>query len=264
MPDLSITFIQNNLVWEDTAKNLLSFSKLMKRIDEPTDLIILPEMFNTGFSVNPLKIAEKPVGKVFRWLQKTAVEYNCVIAGSVLTAVQGRYFNRLYWMMPDGKFKIYDKKNLFSPGDEGQYLSQGTERLIVDLKGWRVMPLICYDLRFPVWSKNRYQDGQYEYDLLIYVANWPVARKYAWKHLLVARAIENQSYVAGVNRVGQDGRGVNHSGNSMVLDAKGQIIAQADAFREQVVTTHISYEELYNFRKDFFIGPDWDRFQIDE
>lgn len=262
MQDLNIAIVQSDLVWEDTRKNLAAFDRKLQHVEPVTDVVILPEMFNTGFSINPDKIAEKPVGKAFRWLQKKADDLHCVITGSILTDLKGKYFNRLYWMMPDGKFKTYDKRHLFRLGKEWQVFSPGTEKLIIELKGWKILPLICYDLRFPVWSKNRYIDGSYEYDFLFYIANWPVARKYAWKNLLIARAIENQAYVAGVNRVGQDGHGVNHSGDSMVLDAKGQIIAQANPYQEEIITAQLSYDELTNFRNNFTVGLDWDEFEV--
>lgn len=262
MQDLNIALVQSALVWENPEQNRTNFDRKLEEIDTEVDLIILPEMFNTGFSINPGKNAEPEEGPTFEWMQLKARENNCTITGSILTESDGKYFNRLYWVYPDGSFLTYDKRHLFRLSTEWKVFSQGTTKQIVELNGWKILPLVCYDLRFPVWSKNSYINGEYGYDALIYVANWPVARKYAWKHLLIARAIENQAYVAGVNRVGQDGNGIHHSGNSMALDAKGQIIAQADPHIEEIVFTQFSYEELTAFREQFTIGPDWDGFDI--
>ncbi len=262
MQDLKITIIQANLFWEDTKKNIATFDTRIKEIGEETDLIVLPEMFNTGFSINPKIIAEEYQGATFSWMQSKAYENNAVITGSVLTKIDGNYLNRLYWIMPDGSHHYYDKKHLFRLGKEWQVFTPGTKKLLVELKGWRIMPLICYDLRFPVWNKNRLIDGRYEYDLLIYVANWPAVRKYAWKHLLIGRAIENQAFVAGINRVGQDGNSMNHSGDSMILDAQGQIISQANTNQEETLTCHLSKSELVNFREEFKFSLDWDEFDV--
>lgn len=262
MQDLTLTFIQAELAWEDTRQNLDNFDRKFRDIDQNSDLIILPEMFNTGFSINPKGIAEPPMGRTFCWMQEKATEKNAAITGSVLTVENQKYYNRLYWVFPDGSQRQYDKKHLFRLGKEWQVFSAGNEKIVVDYKGWKILPLICYDLRFPVWSKNRLIDGNYEYDLALYVANWPAVRKYAWKHLLIARAIENQAYIAGVNRVGTDGHNINHAGDSMLLDAKGQIIAQAYPYHEETITTVISKEELNNFRKQFQFALDWDEFEV--
>ena len=262
MQDLNITIVQSNLVWEDCKANLVNFDKKLQLIDGPTDLVVLSEMFNTGFSINPEKIAEKPYGRAFTWMQEKARQLKCVITGSVLINDNGKYFNRLFWVHPDGGFDFYDKRHLFRLGEEYKVFSGGKQRKVFKLNGWKVLPQICYDLRFPVWSKNRYIDGQYEYDLMIYVANWPKVRNYAWKHLLIARAIENQAYVVGVNRVGIDGHQIHHSGDSMVLDAKGQVLAQASPGNEEIITSQISYNEMKTFREQFTIGLDWDQFEI--
>ncbi len=263
MQDLNIALVQTDLVWENTPANLDNFDRKLDALVEGTDLVILPEMFNTGFSINPSKIAEKPGGPAFTWLKEKAAHFGCTFTGSILTEEDGKFYNRLYWMPPDGAFSTYDKRHLFRLGTEWQVFTPGRQKIVADLNGWKILPLVCYDLRFPVWSKNRFINGQYEYDFLIYIANWPVARKYAWKHLLIARAIENQAYVAGVNRVGQDGNGIHHSGNSMALDAKGQIIAQADPYQEEIVYTQLSYDELTAFRQQFTVGRDWDGFEVD-
>jgi predicted amidohydrolase len=262
MQDLNVSIIQADLFWEDIPKNIEAFTRKIDGIDEETDLIILPEMFNTGFSINPDTITEEYLGPTFNWMQQMAKERNAAITGSVLTKVEGNYYNRLYWVEPNGSHKFYDKKHLFRLGKEWKIFTPGTKSLVVEWKGWKIKPLVCYDLRFPVWSKNRLIDGQYEYDLLIYVANWPAIRKYAWKHLLISRALENLSYVAGINRVGQDGHAINHSGDSMLVDTKGQIIAQANAYHEEMITTRLSFTELQNFRDQFPFSLDWDEFEL--
>ena len=262
MQDLTLTILQSNLVWEDAETNLTNFSKKLNQIDNPGDLVVLPEMFGTGFSINPEKIAEKPDGRTFNWMQEKAVELNCTVTGSVLINDGGKYFNRLFWVRPDGSFDYYDKRHLFRLGEEYKAFSAGQKRVIFELNGWKVFPQICYDLRFPVWSKNRYLDNKYEFDLMIYVANWPEVRNYAWKQLLIARAIENQAYVIGVNRVGNDGKQIPHSGDSMILDCKGQILVQAKPHKEEIITTQISYSEMKNFRDQFTVGLDWDGFEI--
>lgn len=262
MQDLKITIVQSDLHWEDAEANLANFDGKLEQIAEPTDLLVLPELFNTGFSINPGKIAEKPEGRTFCWMQEKAAQLNCVITGSVLIDDNGKFFNRLFWVRPDGSFDFYDKRHLFRLGEEYKIFSAGQKRVIFELKGWKVLPQVCYDLRFPVWSKNRYINGQYEFDLMIYVANWPVPRNYAWKHLLIGRAIENQAYVVGVNRVGTDGHSMPHSGDSMVVDAKGHILVQAKAHQEEILTTRISCDEMKAFRVQFTVGLDWDEFEI--
>jgi predicted amidohydrolase len=219
-------------------------------------------MFNTGFSIRPENIAQKPEGHAFAWMQQKAKLFDAAICGSILTLENGNYYNRLYWVFPDGSHQQYDKKHLFRLGKEWQIFSPGKQKVIIDYRGWKISPLVCYDLRFPVWSKNRLIDGRHEYDLLIYVANWPAVRRYAWKQLLIARGLENLAYVAGVNRVGQDGHGINHSGDSMLVDAKGQILAQAGDYHKEVLTITISKTELEEFRKNFPFSLDWDDFEI--
>jgi len=262
MQDLKLALIQADLFWEDTAKNLEAFETKIQAVEEGTDLIILPEMFNTGFSINPEEISEEPEGHTFAWMQRMAAQKNAAITGSVATRQNNNHFNRLYWVFPDGSYRHYDKKHLFRLGKEWKVFSAGNQKLIVEYLGWKICPLICYDLRFPVWSKNRLINGEHEYDLLIYVANWPVMRNYAWKHLLFARAMENLAYTVGVNRVGQDGKGIDHSGDSMVLNALGQIVAQAQPFMDEIVSAKLSKKELDDIRNKFRFSLDWDDFTI--
>ncbi len=262
MQDLTLTLIQADLAWEDAGKNIENFTRKIDGITKTTDLIILPEMFNTGFSINPDGIAEPPGGKTFSWMQETARAKGAALAGSVLTEENGNYYNRFYWVNPDGTHHQYDKKHLFRLGKEWKVFSAGKEKTIIDFKGWKILPLVCYDLRFPVWSKNRLIDGKFEYDLAIYVANWPVPRIYAWKQLLIARAIENLAYVVGVNRVGKAAGNIDHSGYSMLVNAHGHIIADAKPNEEKMITGNISKTDLEKTREKLPFAMDWDEFEI--
>jgi len=262
MANFKITLLQSDIVWENSQQNLINFDMKISDITGQTDLIILPEMFGTGFTMNVNKCAETEGGKIVNWLKEQAKIRNCVIAGSVLIEDNGRHFNRMFWMRPDGTYETYDKRHLFRMGNEHQTMSQGTERKIVELNGWKINLQICYDLRFPVWSKNNFKDGNYEYDVLLYIANWPEVRSHAYKSLLTARAIENQSYIIWVNRVGNDGNKIFHTGDSMIVDPYGKIISQADAGKEQIITETLSKQKLEDFRKKFTVGLDWDKFRI--
>lgn len=212
MTDLAVTLLQTNITWQDPEANLAHYSGLMAGISEPTDLIVLPEMFTTGFTMAPANNAETMDGPAMRWLAERAGEANAVVTGSLVIREEGKYYNRLIWMRPDGSYATYDKRHLFAMAGEHEHYAAGTERLIVEHKGWRICPLICYDLRFPVWARN--DDA---YDLLLYTANWPDKRSYDWGTLLKARAIENQCYVVGVNRVGADANGNTYNGDSCVI-----------------------------------------------
>lgn len=262
MQNLKVTFIQSDLAWKDHQANLNAFEKKIKSIEESTDIIILPEMFNTGFVVEPESIKEGWAVEAFGWMCQQASVKNCAVCGSVITQVNGRFFNRFYWVEPDGQYKTYDKRHLFSLGGEDKHFTAGEKQLIIHFKGWKIKPLVCYDLRFPVWAKNTYKSGVYEYDLLIYVANWPTARNHAWKSLLVARAIENQSYTIGVNRIGLDGRGTKHAGSSAVIEPKGEWISEEVQNQESIQTIELSAQDMNDYRKKFTVGLDWDQFQI--
>ena len=259
MNDLKVTIIQSDLHWEDKSKNLEMFSQKIAAISEATDLIVLPEMFTTGFSMNPEKFAEQMTGTTLNWMKQKAKEKNCVITGSFICEERGKYFNRLVWMNADGTYKTYDKRHLFRIGDEDNHYGHGDRKIIVDLKGWKICPLICYDLRFPVWARNTKAN---HYDVLIYVANWPERRVHPWKSLLVARAIENQSYVVGVNRIGNDGNDIYHSGDSVVLNAKGESISKVKSKEDSIETITLNYSELAEFRKIFPAMLDADEFEI--
>jgi predicted amidohydrolase len=262
MQDLNVAVVQADLEWENCEVNLVRFDENLKQLHANTDLLVLPEMFNTGFSINPKKIAEKADGRAFSWMQEKASMLNCAVTGSILIEESGNYFNRLFWISPDGTFETYDKRHLFRMGREFQIVTAGKNRNIIELKGWKILPLICYDLRFPVWSKNRYQDNNYEYDLLIYVANWPVPRSFAWQQLLIARAIENQAYCIGTNRVGRDGKNIAHSGDSVILDFHGNIITKAETNKVQIIYGTLSQAPLHQFRNEFTVGADWDEFEL--
>lgn len=255
---LTITLIQTNLHWENKEKNMAMFSEKISSIRESTDLIILPEMFTTGFTMNASALAEEMNGPTIRWMKEIAIKKNCVITGSLIIKEGDKYFNRLIWMRPDG-FEQYDKRHLFSYADEDKTYSKGENKIIVTLKGWRILPLICYDLRFPVWSRNTKNSN---YDLMIYVANWPERRAYAWKQLLIARAIENQSYVAGLNRTGNDGNDIFHTGESALIDFKGENILKENPNENFILTQVLSKESLENFRKQFAFSRDADEFNI--
>lgn len=261
-PFLNVSSIQSDLYWEDINSNLAAFEERINDLPSTIDLIILPEMFTTGFCLNPHLLFEEPDGKTTVWMHMMAEKKNCVVTGSIIIRENKKYFNRLIWMQPDGNYFTYDKKNLFSFAGENRIFSPGDKRLIVDLKGWKICPLICYDLRFPVWCSNSYKDGEYAYDLMIFVANWPQVRSHPWKTLLAARAIENLSFVVGVNRVGVDGNKILHTGDTRIIDPKGNVICQAPPNEEFTCQTTLDAALLKNFRNKFAIGPDWDHFTI--
>lgn len=257
MEDLKIALVQTSLVWENHSANLELMDKHLAKIIA-ADVIVLPEMFTTGFSMEPARLAEKMDGKTMQWFAQKAKEKNAVITGSFIAEESGKYFNRLIWMKSDGSFESYDKRHLFRMAGENNQYTEGSKKLIAEVKGWKVCPLICYDLRFPVWSRN----VQNEYDVLLYAANWPEARSHAWKSLLPARAIENQCYVAAVNRVGMDGKTLHYSGDSVVLDFFGKPLATASVGKEEIVEAVLKYEDLEKFRKGFPAGLDQDKFEI--
>jgi predicted amidohydrolase len=256
--DLTVSTLQTSLYWEDPAKNLAHFMEKIARLPQ-TDILILPEMFTTGFTMKPGAQAEEAGGRGLQWMQQQALAKGCVIVGSISVKEKGNYYNRLYWVKPDGSFLSYDKRHLFSMGKEHEHYTAGNSKLIIDYKGWKICPLICYDLRFPVWSRNTQQDP---YDLLIYVANWPEVRSFPWKQLLIARAIENQCYLAGVNRIGADGNGISHSGDTVLLNPRGEAISHTKAHEESLETLTLSYQALSDFRKAFPVLDDADQFKI--
>jgi omega-amidase len=257
MENLKITVFQGHLFWENIDKNLQNISLRLAGIREKTDLIILPEMFNTGFSMNAEKLAEPMYGKTMQWMQETAQKFGAVITGSLIIAEGGHYYNRLIWMRPDGSYAQYDKRHLFTMAKEQETYTAGTEKLIVELNGWKICPMICYDLRFPVWLRN----VDAAYDLLIVVANWPEKRSLHWRTLIPARAIENLAYVIGVNRVGHDGNEVYHSGDSACIDPAGNVVYYKRD-EEDVYTFSILAEEVTKARRYFPFLKDADVFTI--
>ncbi len=256
-PDLTFTWIQTPLYWEDPEANLDMFSRKLDHISDETDVLILPEMFNTGFSMEAEKLAETMDGTAVEWLRMAAEEKSCTVTASLIIRENGKYYNRLIWMRPDGSFDTYDKRHLFRMAGEHRRFSSGDKRLIVKVKGWRIRPLICYDLRFPVWSRSRGDT-----DILIYTANWPQPRRSAWKILLPARAVENQCYVIGVNRVGEDGNGLTFSGDSGAYDARGETLCASPPSKANIDTVVFSWDELDRFRRKFQVGLDADRFEV--
>ena len=238
---MNITLVQSALYWENIEKNLSSFEEKLNNIRH-TDLIILPEMFSTGFSMNASVVAENMDGTAVNWMRNTSAKKNCAITGSLIIREAEKFYNRLIFMRPDGSFEQYDKKHLFTMAKEEETYTAGTEKIIIDYMGWKICPLICYDLRFPIWNRNLE-----DYDLAIYVANWPDRRSYHWRSLLTARAIENQCYVAAVNRVGTDGKDLYYSGHSSLIDPAGEVIYQkADA--EDIQQFDLNKEYLIEIR----------------
>jgi omega-amidase len=255
--NLTLTLIQTNLHWQNAEANRAMLEEKIWQIGQKTDLIILPEMFTTGFSMQASELAEPMNLHTFKWLKQMAKQTEAVIMGSYIVQENGNYFNRLIWMQPDGEFAHYDKRHLFRMAEEHQTYTGGLQKIIQTLQGWRICPLICYDLRFPVWSRN----VNLEYDLLVYVANWPQARNVAWSSLLQARAIENLSYCVGVNRVGTDGKGIYYSGDSAVIDFKGTHLFQK-ADEEAIFTITLVKNDLLEYRQKFPANLDADKFEI--
>ena len=260
MSTLNVTLIQADLAWHDPAANRQRMQAHFAALAGQTDLIVLPEMFTTGFTMAPEAVAEPADGPTVAWLRQQAAAVGAVITGSVATKDGDRYYNRLIWMRPDGTHERYDKRHLFRMAREQDHYQPGTRRLVVDLNGWRVMPLVCYDLRFPVWSRNDL-GGDGGYDVLLYVANWPERRRYPWQTLLKARAIENLSYCIGVNLVGQDGSGVNYTGDSAAIDFLGLPMTPASE-HEFVTTVTLDKTALDGFRARFPAHLDADDFQL--
>lgn len=261
---LIVSIVQAPLAWADKTANLSYFTRELDILKNSTDLIVLPEMFATGFVTDLSEVSEPMGGQVMQWMKEMAAGLGSVITGSIAINENEAILNRLIWMRPDGSYEHYDKRHLFRMGNEHLKLTQGSKPLIVELKGWKIKPLVCYDLRFPVWSKNRLINDVYEYDMLIYVANWPASRCFAWQTLLAARAIENQAFCIGVNRIGEDGKGIPHRGASVILDFKGKLINSCEDNKAEIATSTLDYASLQHFRDQFKVALDWDEFSISE
>jgi predicted amidohydrolase len=293
MSSLTITTIQTGLQWEDKSANLESLEERVLAIKEPTELVVLPEMFSTGFSMRPKALAERMDGPTVAWMQQVAARKKIILTGSLIVEEEGNYYNRLIWMLPNGQYGYYDKRHRFAYAGENEEYTAGHKRLIASVKGWKVLPLVCYDLRFPVWSRQTPRKAQeaddpdlapggtapapdgaagtsapasqtadLEYDLLLYVANWPERRSHAWKTLLQARAIENQCFVAGVNRIGNDGNEIYHSGDTMIIGPLGETLYSAAA-NDEAFTLTLRKDDLARVRQHFPFWQDADRFLIE-
>ena len=255
---LTVSLLQTNPAWKDTGKNLLDIENKLLEISSETDLVLLPEMFATGFVTDPADVAETMEGMTVHWLQKMAKTKQVALAGSLPIKVANHCFNRFVFAAPSGKISFYDKRHLFAFAGEDQHYTPGAAPLAITYKGWKLAPFVCYDLRFPVWSRNTNA-----YDVCLYVANWPSVRIDAWNALLKARAIENTSYCIGVNRVGKDGANLMYSGHSQVLGPLGEILQKAPEEKEALVTVELRKDHLVKTRKEFPFLADRDIFQIE-
>jgi len=256
MSALNVTIVQSDLQWHDAARNLARFTAIIGDLPDAADLIVLPEMFTTGFSMDAAQLAETMDGDAVRWMLDSAASRDAALCGSLIIRADQQFLNRFVCALPSGELIWYDKRHLFRLAGEQNHYAAGERRVTFELKGWRICPLVCYDLRFPVWSRNR--DS---YDLLLYVANWPDRRHYAWETLLRARAIENLSYVAGVNRTGKDGNGVAYAGGSSIIDFLGSTVENLGD-REGTAAAALDLEQLRAFRERFAFDKDADSFRI--
>ena len=262
MQDLRITLVQPNPKWLQVNENLIKYDSLLETAALETDLIVLPEMFTTGFTMESSRAAEKMDGRTHTWMREQAQKYNSAICGSIIIEEDSNYYNRFLWVEPGGKTLTYDKKHLFRMADEDKYYSEGKELIDISYKGWKLRPLVCYDLRFPVWARNSVTEGAFDYDILLYVANWPQARIHAWDTLLQARAMENSSFSIGVNRVGKDEKDIDYNGHSAVYDSRGVKYCFLED-TEQVYTVKLEKSLIEKYRDkfpsfldadDFFLG----------
>jgi len=271
MNPLRVTPLQTDIIWEDKQENLHRLQTILKQLRGKTEILILPEMFSTGFSMNSCGLAEPTTGETITTLRQWASEYQIAIAGSYIACDEDspqsatshptketRYYNRAFFLTPEGKEYFYDKRHLFRMGSESAHFTPGNQRSIINYRGWNILLLVCYDLRFPVWSRN----VDNEYDLLIYVGNWPEPRRKVWDVLLQARALENMSYVCGVNRIGKDGNNLPYKGGTIVYSPKGEELARIEDNQEAFATTTLDQNSLIEFRKKFPAWKDADRFNL--
>ena len=257
MRDIRVTLVQSMLHWEDARANRSMFSEKLAALEGATDVIVLPEMFTTGFSMRSAELAEDMDGPTVAWMRDQAKALDAALYGSVIIAEKGKHFNRGLFVEPSGKVTVYDKRHLFRFANENEHYAPGQERVVVEWRGWRLLLQVCFDLRFPVFARNR---GDYE--AILYVANWPEARRYPWSQLLIARAIENQCYVIGENRVGMDGKGHHYTGASVVIDPRGAVIGQVEPSQEGTDTVTLDRASLEDFREKFPVGKDADDFAL--
>ena len=266
MKNLNVTIIQTKLHWQNRAANFNHLENLIAKINTPTQLIVLPEMFTSGFTMDAKAAADKPHGEVLAWMKSMALKKDATIVGSAVIEEDGNYYNRLLWVKPDGSFEHYNKRHLFRMAKENEHYAEGKTRLITSIADWRICPLVCYDLRFPAWSRNINWSQKFErnhqYEVLVYVANWPERRSHAWKSLLVARAIENQCYVVGVNRIGLDGNEISYAGDSVIINPLGEIISKTKANEESVESIELNLKDLLDYRNAFPAIHDADEFEM--
>ena len=262
MNNLNISIIQAPLFWEDKPKNLTMFTeKIAEAKKQQTDVVVLPEMFTTGFTMHSEEFAENMDGETVSWMQVQAKQHQIALTGSLIIQENGNYYNRLLWVFPNGEIEHYDKRHLFRMAGENNYFSPGKTRLIVEFKGWKICLMICYDLRFPAWSRNIHfgkKTNEPAFDCLIYVANWPEPRVSHWEKLLEARAIENQCYVVGVNRIGEDANNITYSGGSAIIHPKGKKLSNTQSHQENIETITLNYEEMKRYREKFSAIQDAD------
>lgn len=257
MQDLRVTLVQSMLHWEDANANRAMFDAKLASLKGTTDMVVLPEMFTTGFSMRSHELAETMDGATVAWMREQAKSLDAALYGSVIMTEGGKYFNRGLFVEPSGKVTVYDKRHLFRFANENDHYAPGTERVVVEWRGWRILLQVCFDLRFPVFARNRS-----DYDAILYVANWPEARCYPWSQLLIARAIENQCYVVGENRVGMDGKGIHYSGDSVMIDPRGAVIGQVEPSQEGTATVTLDHAALEDFRAKFPVALDADDFSL--
>lgn len=262
-PTLAISLIQTDLYWKDKTANLAMLEEKIWKISRPTDLIVLPEMFPTGFSMEASELAEPMNLTICRWMKLQAAQTKAVVAGSAIISENGIFFNRLLWATPSGKILTYDKRHLFRMAGEDEIFSEGKSRPVFDCKGWKILPQICYDLRFPVFSRNTWEQGKADYDLVFYIASWPKPRASAWDLLLPARAIENLSYSIGVNRIGTDGNDIDYAGGSAAYDFKGEKLIGLNQ-EDQIGQITLDYTLLSNYREKFPAWRDGDSFLLQQ
>jgi len=259
--NLHIVMVQSSIITENCSENLKNYSKILESAPE-CDLILFPEMFNTGFSTGDMSVSESVDGEAITWIKKMAAKYQTAISATILINDDNSFYNRFYLCRKDGSLDFYDKKHLFGFGGESRYITAGEKQTIFELNGWKILPQVCYDLRFPVFSRNSFSNDTFGYDIAIYLANWPASRTKIWRTLLSARAIENQAYIVGVNRTGRDKNQTPHNGNSLVAHPDGSILADLGDEDTKMKLVILNYKELSEFRNRFPFALDWDSFKF--